>query len=432
MDEHFWVTDEVISDDEHDYLEIILQPPDIPEDEKLSLEELKEYAKNGELFTSRVDQIRENSLDYLRTIDIFMSTLASLLQTFDTEAVIVLLDENSKLEQVDYAPFYIHMLLNYKQFTTSDFLFLFSIIRGKYAETQNGERIDIPVDLRTTKQEIFLELLGLDSIYIRNMFIIVDQIYQMLEGSADITMYQRLREIQFEYPSKTYPLDDLLVERIVKRSPFIVKPSYLIESPKSNLEFAMKAEIEISDIYSLGLDQMPKRLREYLVLHPQEMQDFREKYAKTKTRLNLAESPLLSQILGPANRMARDDLTGDDICSIFGGCRMLICPCLVAENEKWFNGYCENCLKKIPYEHWAVRQPRIQGCWSGCYCSFDCTREFIEDNALFQDLPPVEDTYTDDEIEELKEMSKVLPLYSLSEIEKKIMEWGIFDREEII
>ncbi len=48
------------------------------------------------------------------------------------------------------------------------------------------------------------------------------------------------------------------------------------------------------------------------------------------------------------------------------------------QQETWFEGSCDNCRKKIRYQHYAVREPYFEGGWIGCYCSFNCVREIME------------------------------------------------------
>jgi len=102
---------------------------------------------------------------------------------------------------------------------------------------------------------------------------------------------------------------------------------------------------------------------------------------------NFTENKQLNQWYGPANPL----LFGMNIsdtkhhnCLKYGGCRMFLCN-HDNKNENlqikpgkysWFSGKCDMCLNKIEKYHHAVRRPLITGGWSGCYCCFDCVRNF--------------------------------------------------------
>lgn len=94
----------------------------------------------------------------------------------------------------------------------------------------------------------------------------------------------------------------------------------------------------------------------------------------------------------------------DDICSrgIGDSHRMLRCICFETSN-KWFSKYCDGCGTIIRKKSFAVRFPLAIGGFQGCYCSFDCMREF-----------PAED------IDELQE-------YNISMLQMKIQNYKIFE-----
>jgi len=49
----------------------------------------------------------------------------------------------------------------------------------------------------------------------------------------------------------------------------------------------------------------------------------------------------------------------------------------------WFTGVCEKCVSKIPFRHWAVREPHYWGGWRGCYCSWDCVLDDLKNSKHF-------------------------------------------------
>lgn len=99
---------------------------------------------------------------------------------------------------------------------------------------------------------------------------------------------------------------------------------------------------------------------------------------------------------GPLNSMYSvcNNLHKDNICDKYGGCRMLLCNEFttsdtygndidlmsdldVFTNSDWFHGTCDYCSDNIKYKHYAMREPLIQGGWSGCFCSYECLEAFL-------------------------------------------------------
>ena len=97
---------------------------------------------------------------------------------------------------------------------------------------------------------------------------------------------------------------------------------------------------------------------------------------------------------GPVNSSCSCSLIIDDNheCIKYGGCRMLLCNeypefdiygekiDLVAKNiitTDWFRNKCDLCNKKIRSKNHALRLPLQYGGWQGCYCSFECLSQNI-------------------------------------------------------
>jgi len=105
----------------------------------------------------------------------------------------------------------------------------------------------------------------------------------------------------------------------------------------------------------------------------------------------------LHRILGPAHPTAgaRFDEAEASPCAHHGGCRMFTCVefenydeyGIVDEDSEgvigpgldWFTESCDHCFRRIRHRHWAVRKPLMYGGWKGCFCSWKCVAETIED-----------------------------------------------------
>lgn len=77
-------------------------------------------------------------------------------------------------------------------------------------------------------------------------------------------------------------------------------------------------------------------------------------------------------------------------CMKSGGCRMFLCLCCesiddnedeedVLHREDWFKGRCGVCSRIIERRHYAIRRPLPMGGWRGCFCSFECLNEDVND-----------------------------------------------------
>lgn len=93
---------------------------------------------------------------------------------------------------------------------------------------------------------------------------------------------------------------------------------------------------------------------------------------------------------GPLNTRQYNDYSNlkdsegfPDKNKIYGGERMFT-------EKNWFTGNCMVCLKRIRSYHHAVRRPYLKGDWYGCFCSFACVRETIDDEILLGVLDLIE------------------------------------------
>ncbi len=92
---------------------------------------------------------------------------------------------------------------------------------------------------------------------------------------------------------------------------------------------------------------------------------------------------------GPSNPM--EDTYGDDLD--YDGCRMFTCMVFDYNEEDqyfedWYEGYCHQCNLRILRRWHAVRIPGEKGGWIGCFCSWKCTRESLDDVGYNPEMEP--------------------------------------------
>lgn len=116
----------------------------------------------------------------------------------------------------------------------------------------------------------------------------------------------------------------------------------------------------------------------------------------------------LFRILGPANPLYDADLDQME----YGGCRMFTCDIFDYDEETdytfdWFLGVCDKCHLKIRVRWHAVRMPRPAGGWLGCYCSWQCVRDAIDDKELAEVTPDLATRVMVDSLEDQFEDIKI-------------------------
>lgn len=214
-------------------------------------------------------------------------------------------------------------------------------------------------------------------------------------------LYDISVENELEKGYTNYLVKDYIRTRMVEKDKFLKPPRWIINEynhlptqkelmEKINLTIPEYPTEEIISDLSLTPTQFEK-------LSNQQKRTILQKYDKQKYRLELNFNNELTKILGPANTRLSEDLTEDDICTIYGGHRML--TCFEFENQylneeevddfdahynehaedktEWFYHGCDWCENKIQYKHYAVRKPLYTGGWIGCYCSIECIRNSL-------------------------------------------------------
>lgn len=125
--------------------------------------------------------------------------------------------------------------------------------------------------------------------------------------------------------------------------------------------------------------------------------NFRE-LALAGFRTSLARDVDLFRWMGPAHPITGDNLANPDSispeCQIYGGCRMFYClhhDCYdddEAPKDDWFTGNCRYCQRPIEHRWYSVRRPMPNGGWSGCYDTWECVIQHIQDLETFDEVTP--------------------------------------------
>ena len=173
--------------------------------------------------------------------------------------------------------------------------------------------------------------------------------------------------------------------------PYIGLPEILV-SPKMAVSLIMNLSVVDTDRQK-NLDIVEKGLL------------FQYSVAPLAQRCTLLSMPPIDDLtvfreFGPLNTrhdhtVPTSDEDPCDICSRYGGCRMLTCCCYGTdlsdmystdimdandECEDWYTGVCDKCQTTIYDRYCSLRLPVLNGGWIGCYCSEECALKLVDND----------------------------------------------------
>lgn len=244
-------------------------------------------------------------------------------------------------------------------------------------------------------------------------------------------LLDRLEHLALE--KKNYFVSDFIFEVKKEHTSFIEKPSWLIETEKTDEQLYKERkniinqmlEKDSSSSYNELFDKDIDNILDYfditgiLVDDEQNVTSMLNNVSKTTKLIYLylvkeenefqdilssepEEYSKIEKYLGPRNMFNNDDFSQSEIKQKIYSEYMMTCNIYednddydgqFVRNYDWFTGNCSYCGKKIPYRQYCVRKPHKWGGWKGCYCSWDCVLndvleldEYTNDNGLTQIL----------------------------------------------
>lgn len=173
----------------------------------------------------------------------------------------------------------------------------------------------------------------------------------------------------------------------------------------------IKESVE-SKPYQEYLDARDKIRRILISATPQQKIEIVKPVMELRFQEGLQNDIELFRNSGPSNPM--EDSYGDDL--EYDGCRMFTCMVFDYNEEDhrfedWYEGYCHQCNLRIRRRWHAVRIPGEKGGWIGCFCSWKCARESLDDVGYNPEMEP-----------------KTIQHMLIDFFEKQLLEIGIQDR----
>lgn len=176
----------------------------------------------------------------------------------------------------------------------------------------------------------------------------------------------------------------------LKRNVFSKKPKWVIKSDESDLVKKMRSKLPPRRKDSISLDKTAEKALETLTeeartdnLINQDMLRNIKDYERIDDEVEEAMTKIDNYEKDDAyNISIYGPLNGTTWCptGVGDGHRMLRCVCCELGSNtdmySWFTGICDACGNKIRRVSHAIRFPNTQGCFTGCYCSFQCMEEY--------------------------------------------------------
>jgi len=162
----------------------------------------------------------------------------------------------------------------------------------------------------------------------------------------------------------------------------------MLENINEELKSQMNCEEDDSNIISIR----ERLLMKFNALSLSDKYEIAKDFIEKRNMLALQNDLSLFITLGPSAPLADSQLDELD----YGGARMFtfnnfdtdpdiedddVFPDGTPKNiVNWFVGYCQECNLRILRRYHAVRLPMLFGGWKGCFCSWKCVRNNINEN----------------------------------------------------
>ena len=179
---------------------------------------------------------------------------------------------------------------------------------------------------------------------------------------------------------ETVDIPDYLIEKCISNHHIRT----VIEEEKTSHEKVNVVDSLTSGLQNIGIAfennvENRNKIEKILEEHRDEYEKIKEEVSDQLWKIKRGDDELFFKIFGPVNILTGEDFRLTNLSTLLGGNRMFVDNEIETNedniDEDWFIGICQRCLKKIPYDYYAVREPILDGGWQGCYCSWDCVKD---------------------------------------------------------
>jgi hypothetical protein len=198
---------------------------------------------------------------------------------------------------------------------------------------------------------------------------ILNRIYMLF--IKDLSSYSDFKEFYniFEQgPIEKEKILDFILSQMRRTSPVRDVPFWVLSESDSK-KFHSKRSMEFVDhlttqddlliYYCLANDYEKEKLANHPLIQ--------NLYLDTQKSLVDCFDIKLENTFGPCNTYRFKSLQYD-------------CMLYEDSDNKWMNGYCEYCQYKILKKEYALRRPVPYESWTGCFCSFECMINKLEED----------------------------------------------------
>lgn len=144
---------------------------------------------------------------------------------------------------------------------------------------------------------------------------------------------------------------DSFMERLGEVSEFSEKPGYIIDTEVDLRELSSFTVKDLINELDAVADMSRQAKIKAVQIYQESSEDQKELYRRD------GKKTLYFLAYGPKNGTHMLDMESDD----------------------FFEGSCDRCKLRIPDYRWCARMPQMNGGWHGCYCSWNCVFEYINE-----------------------------------------------------
>ena len=360
--------------------------------------------KNNEKLADNIKFLSVSKLQVNKSNELLDKFLQVAMKVGNTGAVSVLIDawENSVPMESNTLPNYLTSLFGNRLF--SDQLLKFIVY-----STKSMGYVDVVLDLFRAGRSLWVPYaLGrAERIYGPQTHEVYKELFKWIEEQGEEYVESSLYIFLGERYAETSPFVEIpkWIHNVIEPIPTMKELDILSEEitkevdkkAKELIEKSIESPDELIDSAIKGLEQYvsskedlvkARKLLEHKIKVERDTTELHGIVTK-QTQLELLKNQKLFMWYGPANPLYGQNLDTGSINDKYGGCRMFVCNYFDYDEEDelyidWFTGICEQCLLRIKKPCYAVRMPKEQGAWVGCYCSWTCVRKQIRDHELMK------------------------------------------------
>ena len=348
-----------------------------------------------------LDSILFNEMDFDKAVDLIISLLKMCSEFNEEKLAKIIYNKNESFySNTSDVEFITYLILN-KRTTKNLISFLLQEVIPEYnlseiiyqlCNTHNTDisQMKLAIDKCWDIFEIS-DLLDLNSLY---------EFALSANNSVAIALSSKIKKINNYAEIPAWIISPKILPResnVIIPTPSELKlglpiPENFIDKMLQNIDEELRDQIPCDEDESNMISIKERLLMKFNALSLNDKYEIAKDFVEKRNMLALQNDLNLFISLGPSAPLADSQLDELD----YGGARMFTFNNFDIDNDiddddvfedgfpknivNWFDGYCQQCNLRIRRKYHAVRIPMVYGGWKGCFCSWKCVRDNINDN----------------------------------------------------